>query len=125
MVSILLVVNLVLNTILVSIYGLIGAALATTITGFLGVLIAGIYIYNRFHSLTNLLSLFRILVASSIIYLCARVFPVAGTPLLAYYAGLLAIYFALLFLFRETREEDIQVVRDLFSGLFKSRGHPV
>ena len=120
MVSVLLVVNVVLNTILVSIYGLIGAALATTITGFLGVLIAGIYVYNRFHSLTDLLSLFRILVASSIIYLCARVFPVAGIPLLAYYAGLLAIYFALLFLFRETGEEDIQVVRDLFSGLFKS-----
>lgn len=121
MVLILLVVNILLNTTLVPIYGLIGAALATTITGFLGVLISGIYIYKRFHTLTNLLSLFRIVGASLIIYLCARVFPVSGIPLLAYYAGLLAIYFTLLFIFREIKKEDIQVARNIFSGLFKPR----
>ena len=120
MVLILLVVNILLNTTLVPIYGLIGAAVATTITGFLGVLISGIYIYKRFHILTNLLSVFRIVAASSIIYLCARVFPVSGIPLLAYYACLLAIYFVLLFIFREIKREDIQVARDIFSGLRKS-----
>jgi O-antigen/teichoic acid export membrane protein len=121
MVLVLLVVNIVLNKTLVSIYGLIGAAMATTITGFLGVLMSGIYVYDRFHSLTNLLSLFRIVAASSIIYIIARSFSVAGIPLFAYYAGLLAIYFALLFIFREIEEEDIQVARGIFSGLRKLR----
>jgi len=121
MILILLAINILLNTTLVPIYGLIGAAVATTITGFLGVLISGIYVYSHFHTLTDLFSLFRIVGASSIIYLCARVFPVAGIPLLAYYAGLLLIYFVLLFIFREIKREDIQVVRGVLSGLTKSK----
>lgn len=121
MVLVLLLVNIVLNRTLVSIYGLTGAAVATTITGFLGVLIAGIYVYNRFHSLTSLLSLFRILAASSIIYIIVCIFSVSGIALIGYYIGLLLIYFALLFAFREIRKEDIQVAKNIFSGLRKSR----
>lgn len=121
MVLILLAINILLNTTLVPIYGLIGAAAATAITGLLGVIIAGIYVYRHFHTLTNPFSLFRIVGASSVIYLCARVFPVSGMPLLAYYVALLAIYFVLLFIFREIKKEDIHVVRGILSGLFKSR----
>jgi len=123
MVLILLVVNIVLNRILVSMYGLTGAAVATTITGFLGVLISGIYVYRRFHALTNLLSLFRIVAASSIIYLIARSFSVSGVSLFGYYVGLILIYFVLLFIFREIREEDIQVVGGIFPGSFKLRSN--
>lgn len=123
MVLVLLVVNIVLNKTLVSIYELTGAAMATTITGFLGVLISGIYVYNRFHSLTSFLSLFRIVAASSIIYIIARSFSVAGMSLIGYYVGLLLIYFALLFIFREIEKEDIQVARGIFSGSFKSRSN--
>jgi len=121
MVLVLLLVNIVLNRTLVSIFGLTGAAVATTITGFLGVLIAGIYVYNRFHSLTSLLSLFRIVAASSIIYIVACIFSVSGIALIGYYIGLLLIYFALLFAFREIRKEDIQVARDILLGLRESR----
>ena len=120
-VLVLLVVNIILNRTLVSIYGLIGAAIATTITGILGLLISGIYVYHRFHSLTSLLSLFRILVASSIIYVIARSFSLSGIALIGYYIGLLSIYFALLFIFREIKKEDIQVAKGIFSGLRKSK----
>ncbi len=119
MVVALLLVDILLNRTLVPIYGLIGAAIATTITGFMGVLIAGVYVYNRFHSLTSLLSLFRIVGASSIIYIVACIFSVSGIALIGYYIGLLLIYFVLLFIFREIREEDIQVARSILSGLRK------
>jgi len=122
MVLVLLVVNILLNRTLVSIYGLIGAAAATTITGFLGVLISGIYVYNRFHSLMSLLSLFRILIASSIIYIVARVFPISGISLIGFYVGLLLTYFVLLFVFREIRKEDIELARRISSGLVRLRG---
>jgi len=122
MVLVLLLVNVLLNMTLVSIYGLAGAAVATTITGVLGVLIAGVYVYNRFHALINLLSLFKIVTASSIIYLIARSFSVSGMSLVGWYVGLLLVYFALLFIFREIREEDIQVTRSILSGLRKSKG---
>ncbi len=121
MVLVLLVINILLNTTLVPIYGLSGAALATTITGSSGLLMSGIYVYRRFHALTKLLSLFRIVAASSIIYLIARSFSVSGVSLLGYYVGLILIYFALLFIFREIREEDIQVARGVLSGLRKSK----
>jgi len=122
MVLVLLLVNVLLNMTLVSIYGLAGAAVATTITGFLGVLIAGVYVYNRFHSLTSFLSLFRILAASSIIYIVACSFSVSGISLIGYYIGLFFLYFALLFIFREIREEDVRVTRSILSGLRKSKG---
>ncbi len=120
MVLVLLLVNVLLNMTLVSIHGLVGAAVATTITGILGVLISGIYVYIHFHTLTDIFPLLRILGASSIIYLCARFFPFAGIPLLVFYACLMAIYFALLFVFREIKKEDIQVARGVLSGLLKS-----
>ena len=122
MVLILLFVNVLLNMTLVSIYGLAGAAVATTITGLLGVLIAGVYVYNRFHALINLLSLFKIVTASSIVYLIARSFSVSGMSLVGWYVGLLLAYFALLFIFREIRKEDIQLTRSILLGLRKSKG---
>ena len=118
---VILVVNVLLNRALVPIYGLIGAALATTITGLLGVLISGAYVYIRFHTLTNPLSVLRIGASSFIIYLFARTFSVTGIPLLAYCVGLLIIYFVLLLILGEVRKDDIQVARDIFSGLSKSR----
>jgi len=117
----LLVVNIVLNRALVSFYGLTGAALATTVTGFLGVIISGIYVYKHFHSLTSLLSLLRIILASLIIYIIARSFSTSGIFLIGFYLGILAIYFALLFIFREIKEEDIQVAKDILAGLRKQR----
>lgn len=122
MVLVLLLVNVLLNMTLVSIYGLAGAAVATTITGVLGVLIAGVYVYNRFHALINLLSLFKIVTASSIVYLIARSFSVSGISLVGWYVGLLLVYFALLFIFREIREEDIQLTKSILLGLRKSKG---
>lgn len=113
----LLGVNIILNAVLVPIYGLAGAAVATTISGFLGVLIAAVYVYKHFQTLTSLLSLFRITGISLIIYLVARNFPVSGILLILYYVGLLLIYFALLFIFREIKKEDIQVIKDVFQNL--------
>jgi len=117
----LLVVNIVLNRALVSFYGLTGAALATTVTGFLGVIISGIYVYKHFHSLTSLLSLLRIILASSIIYIIARSFSTSGIFLIGFYLGILVIYFVLLFVFREIRKEDIQVAKNILAGLRKRR----
>ena len=95
--------------------------MATTVTGFLGVIISGIYVYKHFHSLTSLLSLLRIILASLIIYIIARSFSTSGIFLIGFYLGILAIYFVLLFVFREIRKEDIQVAKDILAGLRKRR----
>ncbi|MBA7622533.1 lipid II flippase MurJ [subsurface metagenome] len=120
----LLVVNIVSNMALVGIYGLSGAAMATTITGFFGVLIAGAYVYRNFQTLTDPYSILRIITGSLIVYVVARIFPVSGIFLVGQYISLLFLYFALLFIFREIKKEDIWLIRDIVSGSlsFKKAG---
>jgi len=117
----LLIISIVSNRILVPIYGLSGAAMATAITGILGTLIAGVYVYSHFRTLTSPYSLFRIITGSLIVYLIARIFPVSGILLVAYYVGLFFLYFALLFIFREIKRKDIQLIKDIISGSLNLR----
>lgn len=118
--SVLLIVSVVSNTILVPVYGLSGASIATTITGITGILIAGVYVYRRFHILTSPYSLVRIVSASLVVYLIARIFPVSGMFLVGYYIGLFFLYFALLFMFGEVKRKDIQLIKDTISGSLNS-----
>ena len=120
MILTILVVDIALNAVLVPIYGLTGAAFATTLSGIFGIVLSGTYVYRHFHILTNLRSIIRITVVSLVIYLFTRILPVSGMLLIAYYAGLLALYFILLFVFREIKEEDINVAKGLFSRLSKT-----
>jgi len=119
--SILLIITIVSNRILVPIYGLSGASMATTITGITGTLIAGVYVYRRFHILTSPYSLLRIITGSLVVYLIARIFPVSGILLVGYYVGLFFLYFALLFIFREVKRKDIQLIKDIISGSLNLR----
>jgi stage V sporulation protein B len=104
-------VDILLNIFLIPRYGLVGAAWATTITGFLGVCAASVYTLWRFKTLTNLKSLGRICLASAVIYVIALQvsLPVVWLPLI--YIGLLALYGGLLLLTRELKREDLATLR--------------
>jgi len=110
---ILVPIDIVLNLTLIPIYELKGAALATTITAFIGLVIAAAYVFQRFGTLMSPISFIRISGASLIIYFVALSYPFSGILLVGNYVFLFLVYLGLLWVLRELNEEDIKVVKNM------------
>ena len=106
-------IDIVLNLTLIPIYELKGAALATTITAFIGLVIAAAYVFQRFGTLMNPISFLRISGASLIIYFVAIVYSISGVLLVANYMFLFLVYLGLLWVSKEIKKEDIDVMKDI------------
>jgi len=106
-------INVVLNLTLIPIYELKGAALATTITAFIGLVIAASYVFKGFGALVSPISFVRISVASLIIYFVAISYPLSGVLLVANYMLLFSVYLGLLWVSKEINKEDIEVVKNM------------
>lgn len=100
-----------LNIFLIPRYGLVGAALATTITGFIGMCAAAFYVLWRFRALVSARSLGRICLASLVIYFVALQVPLSPVWLPLIYIGLLTLYGGLLWLMRELKREDLETFK--------------
>ena len=112
-VLILVSLSLLLNVILILLYQLDEAALATTITSFLGMGLAAGYVFKRFKTLINAKSFVKICVASIVIYVIALrlSLPLFFLPLL--YIILFALYFGILSLMKELSKEDIETFKKI------------
>jgi O-antigen/teichoic acid export membrane protein len=108
-------IDVVLNLTLIPIFELKGAALATTITAFIGLVIAASYVFKRFGTLMSPISFIRIGGASLIIYFIAISYSFSGVLLVASYIFLFLVYLGLLWISKEINKEDIEVVKDIFS----------
>ena len=106
-------IDIVLNLTLIPIYELKGAALATTITAFIGLVIAASYVFKGFGALVSPISFVRISVASLIIYFVAISYPLSGVLLVANYMLLFSVYLGLLWVSKEINKEDIEVVKNM------------
>ena len=103
-------IDIVLNLTLIPIYELKGAALATTITAFIGLVIAAAYVFMRFKTLMSPISFVRISGASLIIYFIAISYPFSGVLLVVNYVFLFLDYFGLLWGLGEIKKEDMNVI---------------
>lgn len=106
-------IDIVLNLTLIPIYELKGAALATTITAFIALVIAAAYVFQRFGTLMNPISFVRISGASLIIYLVAIGYSISGVLLVVNYMFLFLVYLGLLWVSKEIKKEDIDVMKDI------------
>ena len=106
-------IDIVLNLTLIPIYELKGAALATTITAFIGLVIAASYVFKRFGTLMSPISFIKISGASLIIYFIAISYSFSGVLLVANYIFLFLVYLGLLWISRELNKEDIEVVKSM------------
>lgn len=109
-----LVIIITLNIFLIPSLGIMGAAIASLITSFLAFMASAIYVYSKFNTLINLKSFLKILISSLIIFSIASYLHYSGILLLVTYAILGAVYFTLLLLLKEIKEEDINLIRKLF-----------
>lgn len=106
-------IDALLNILLIPYLQLEGAALATTITAFIGMIIIVFYILIRFNTLLKVISFLRILIASLVIFFIALLLNVSGILIIVLYVCLFVLYAGLLYLIRELNKEDIKIVKEL------------
>jgi len=102
-----------LNLLLIPRYGLKGAAASATVVSFFLMVSAAFWVYEGFRKLVPPISVLRICAASLIISLPALIIDLKPVFLPVEYALLFTIYFGLLWIFREIRKEDLNIVRGL------------
>ena len=109
----LLPLALLANWRLIPLLGVMGAALASALTTFVGLSLAAIYAIRRFGVVLSGKSLFKIAIASLVVYLLADRYSVSGFMVFLYYALLFLVYLLLLYLLREIGPDDWQIIRGL------------
>ena len=110
-----LICAIVLNFTLIPIYGMVGAALATTAASFIAMVLSIIYVYIRFSAVMSLKSFFRIAIAALAVYAVSFFIVLDGILLILTYAVLIAVYFGLLAVMREFTNKDLAVFMKLIS----------
>lgn len=114
---ILIPIVIILNWFLIPIYGLEGAAIATTITGFIGLILSSAYIIKIFGTFIDFISLIRISFASLIIYKMALWIKVDIPIVPLWYMFLFGIYLCILILTKEFNKNDFKIVANIMDDI--------
>lgn len=109
----LLPLALVANWKLIPLLGVMGAALASALTTFLGLFLSATYTIRRFGIPLPAKSFLKIGIASVAVYLLAGRYSVSGVLVFLNYACLFSVYIFLLYLLREISLEDWETIRSL------------
>jgi stage V sporulation protein B len=107
-----LVVSVALNAILIPAYGLTGAAIGTTASMFLGVVMGGGYLLAKYGALMPRLSLLRIAACAALIYLASFMFTPASKLMIIIKLALLSlVYVIALVASRELGRDDLAAMK--------------
>ncbi len=107
--------NVAMNLWLVPKHGIVGAAWATTISTFAGMLWAGLAVYRKFAVTLSLRSIMRIFIAATVAFLFGKLVPDSISFLLLKWATVTVTFGGMLFVLREIRAEEISRLK---TGLF-------
>lgn len=104
---ILVAADVVLNIVLIPPYGLTGAACATAIAAFVGILATATCVFRQFKALVSATSILKACVASFVVGIIAILVRPSPAFLPLVYVGLILAYFLILVSLKELRREDI------------------
>jgi O-antigen/teichoic acid export membrane protein len=108
-----LIIDFISNMILVPSQGMIGGAWGTTIACLIGVVICFVYLHRKFGMFVDALSILKIIVASSIVYIILTLINPQGFFLIITYVISFSGYLLLLYLMNEITAIDISRVKEL------------
>lgn len=108
-----MVLNAILNYFLIKKYGIVGSAIATSITSLVVMFIAVIYSHNYFKGILNAKSLLKMALAGLFIYILSLYLTSQNLIFFVWSALLILAYFAALYLLGEISEDDLQVVKNI------------
>ena len=104
--TIILVIMYLLNLFLIPNYGMVGAAISTTIAAFVGLVISSMFNLIHFKTLMEIKSLVKITLASLIIYFFGYFWSMQGFGFIISFGLLFLLYLCILVLFKEITKED-------------------
>ncbi|CAG0962798.1 hypothetical protein METP3_00948 [Methanosarcinales archaeon] len=104
------------NAVLVPVYGLVGAAVATTVAGFLAFIIALFYVQRIAGKVADPGSVLRIGLASVIIFILMSQIHISTILLPVLYIGMSILYFGILVIMREVGMKDLKRLKESFEG---------
>jgi len=110
---VILAMDVILNQLMVPVWGMTGAAGATSVSSALGLVLAAGYVYRRHESLTSAASVAKILLASLLLYVAISFADLEGASLLLGYAAAGMLYMAILFMMGEVKQRDVERLRRL------------
>ncbi|MFA6285109.1 MAG: flippase [Parcubacteria group bacterium] len=110
-----LATNIFLSYFFIHKYGLTGAAVATSITSFVAMVLVLAYSYKFFGYLFKFSSFMKILLASALMYFASAFFPEGKYIFLLWSAILFAIYVTTLFVFKEFGASDLDILKQLLA----------
>jgi len=108
-----LLLDSLLNYLLIPIYSINGAAIATTLSAGAGMVCAGLVVYRRFNALLPLLSTIKIVFVSTIVFFCVSLIQPEGWLIPPIYLLLFSGYILLLLLAREIDKNEWKVLQSL------------
>jgi len=106
-------IDIILNRIFIPEYGLKGAAIATTFTMGIGLVLASVYVYKKFKTLVDYKSFIRVIFASLVVYMISCKISVSGILLLLEYMILFGLYFLILIGIKELKKDDLKVLEQI------------
>jgi stage V sporulation protein B len=113
-------ISAILNYLLIPLLNLDGAAYSTTITALIGMIISLIYILYHFKILMSLASLIKIIIGSIGIFLIASFIQPSGFLLIPIFIALIIVYLGILYILKEIKPEDINLIKGVFYRLRKN-----
>jgi O-antigen/teichoic acid export membrane protein len=105
-------------------FGTQGAAFASLVCVATAAVVVNVYIFGRFRPSVDLRSLARIVLASALIWVVARLWAPTGLLLILGYALLGALYLALLLALGEIKPQDLALAKAWFTRPQKSEKVP-
>ncbi|MDW7728137.1 MAG: hypothetical protein SCH70_13740, partial [Candidatus Methanoperedens sp.] len=100
---------------LIPVYHLAGAAVATTITGLAGLIVVSVYVLRVFGVLMEIASFIKMLFASLVVFIIIQAVAVSGLILPLWYALLFGIYLSILVLIKEFNKNDLEILTRILS----------
>lgn len=116
-----LALNVIFSFIFIKKYALMGAALATSVTSFITMLLALIYTYRYFGYLFEMKRFIKIILASAVMYFAALLFPQGKLTFILWSAILILFYVFLLYAMKELGSSDVQIIRQLIKRKNKNK----
>ena len=109
------VLNTVLNYFFIKSFGIVGSAMATSITSFVIMLIILYYLHKYFSVLIPLARLLKIILAGIMLFFVARLFPQGSIEFIFYSILLFAFYLLILFGLKEITKHDLVIFQKLLT----------
>lgn len=115
-----MILNAILNYFFILRFGIVGSAIATSISSLAVMIISVYHSHLYFRGIIKLAPTLKMLFAAGVMYLVSFLFPAHSLIFVVWSLLLAGIYFGALYLLREIKEEDLIIVKKIFTRKAKA-----